>query len=409
MPKAKKLPSGSWRCQVYSHSIPLYNKDGSPMLDNNGKPKKKRIYESFTSEDPSKNGKKEAEFAAAQFALEKKVKSVSNGNMTIYDGITKYIAACDGILAPSTIRGYRNIQKNSFQSIMKKRFKDLTTENLKEAVNEESKRISPYTKKAISPKTVRNSYGLITAVINAYYPSLESTVRLPQPETKIKSLPDPGVIIQLFKGDRLELAVLLAMWLSFSMSEVRGLTKSKSLEGDYLVIREVVVNLGNKDDRKPQGKVPTRNRMHRIPPYIKQLIDQVDGDIIVPYSAHSIYKHFTRVIAKAGIPHMTFHDLRHLNASVMAMLQIPEKYALERGGWKTDKVMKQVYTHTFTPERQKVDIIIDQYFEKLMAPEEHKPNQESPEEIINTLKASNPDGWYDALIEFMQHEMQHKK
>lgn len=59
----------------------------------------------------------------------------------------------------------------------------------------------------------------------------------------------------------------------------------------------------------------------------------------------------------------------------MAMLHIPEKYALKRGSWKTDKVMKQVYTHTFTPARQKVDTIIDQYFEKLINPEEHKPDQ----------------------------------
>ncbi|MDR3755981.1 hypothetical protein, partial [Enterocloster sp.] len=28
---------------------------------------------------------------------------------------------------------------------------------------------------------------------------------------------------------------------------------------------------------------------------------------------------------------------------------------------------------------------------------------------ISALKASNPDGWYDALIDFMQHEMQRKK
>lgn len=62
---------------------------------------------------------------------------------------------------------------------------------------------------------------------------------------------------------------------------------------------------------------------------------------------------------------MTFHDLRHLNASVMAMLQIPDKYAQERGGWKTDHVMKKVYTHTFSRERIRVDNIIDDYFSKI--------------------------------------------
>jgi integrase len=41
---------------------------------------------------------------------------------------------------------------------------------------------------------------------------------------------------------------------------------------------------------------------------------------------------FKRLLEKNGLPHMTFHDLRHMNASVMAMLRIPDKYAMERGG-----------------------------------------------------------------------------
>ena len=45
MPTAKKLPSGSWRCQVYSHTEESIQPDGTV--------KKKRIYESFTNTDPS--------------------------------------------------------------------------------------------------------------------------------------------------------------------------------------------------------------------------------------------------------------------------------------------------------------------------------------------------------------------
>jgi len=75
MAKAKKLPSGSWRVLVYSHSEPVYDDNGKPILDKAGKPKQKRFYESFTSDDPSTAGKREAEYAAAEFALNKKNKS----------------------------------------------------------------------------------------------------------------------------------------------------------------------------------------------------------------------------------------------------------------------------------------------------------------------------------------------
>ena len=71
MATAKKLPSGSWRCLVYSHSEPVFDKDGKPVLDKNGKQKQKRIYESFTSDDPTKAGKREAERQAAEFAAQK--------------------------------------------------------------------------------------------------------------------------------------------------------------------------------------------------------------------------------------------------------------------------------------------------------------------------------------------------
>ena len=58
MPTAKKLPSGSWRCQVFSHYEEVKQEDGSV--------RKKRIYKSFTSDDALSAGKKAAELAATQ-------------------------------------------------------------------------------------------------------------------------------------------------------------------------------------------------------------------------------------------------------------------------------------------------------------------------------------------------------
>ena len=58
MPTAKKLPSGSWRCLAYSHSVPVFDKNGRPIIDSKTQKKKmKRVYESFTSDDPTKRGK----------------------------------------------------------------------------------------------------------------------------------------------------------------------------------------------------------------------------------------------------------------------------------------------------------------------------------------------------------------
>ena len=68
---------------------------------------------------------------------------------------------------------------------------------------------------------------------------------------------------------------------------------------------------------------------------------------------------------------ITFHDLRHLNASVMLMLGVPDKYAMEHGGWSTDCILKNVYQQTFSSERKKVDKIIDGYFNGIIKESEN--------------------------------------
>ena len=46
----------------------------------------------------------------------------------------------------------------------------------------------------------------------------------------------------------------------------------------------------------------------------------------------------------------------------MVQLNVPDKYAMERGGWSTDNTLKSVYQHTFSEERQNIDNQIDEYF-----------------------------------------------
>jgi len=103
-----------------------------------------------------------------------------------------------------------------------------------------------------------------------------------------------------------------------------------------------------------------------MPPYIQSLIDKVEGDIIVPMSRNVIYKAFASLLKKNNLPHISFHRLRHVNASVMAMLNIPEADANDRGGWKSDYTRKRVYTHVFSEQRKKSDAIIDQHFANII-------------------------------------------
>ena len=63
MATAKKLPSGSWRCQVLSHTEEYTKPDGTIG--------KRKIRKSFTCDDPTKRGKRLCEQMAAEWAASK--------------------------------------------------------------------------------------------------------------------------------------------------------------------------------------------------------------------------------------------------------------------------------------------------------------------------------------------------
>ena len=363
MPRKRKgeLPSGNIRRQVFVGWKPKTDKEGKPVLDEKGNQVMIRDYRSITASSVA-----EADLLAAQLKADVNKKTVSD--MTLKDAINKYIDSLRATRSPKTIEGYEIIRDNAFQSIMDKSIKKLTNDTLQLAIDTECNRISTATsnkkkQKPISAKTVRNEWGLIVSVLNKYAPSLNISVNLPGYKSRVNELSAPEDIFRIVKGTEIELAVLLAMWLSFTMSEIKGLTKSSSIKGDYLYIDKVTVTTKKGEVTKDIGKNSTRNRMHRIPPYIKDLINKVETDELVPLTAAAIKGRFTRLLKKNELPHMSFHDLRHVNASVMSFLNIPDKYAMERGGWTTDKVMKGTYMQVYNAERIKVDDNIDNYFE----------------------------------------------
>jgi len=236
-----------------------------------------------------------------------------------------------------------------------------------------------------------------------------SNEELPSVPQRVPELLPAQTVVDIVRGAEIELAVLLATWLSFSMSEVRGLTKSKSISGDYIRISEVIVDVNGKPLRKKMAKNQFRNRTHHIPPYIKQLIDNVEGDVLVPLSGNALYRRWIRIQDKHNLPHMTFHDLQHLSASIMALLRIPDKYAQERGGWKTDQVMKRVYMQTFPAKRKKVDSVIDGYFENIVGAKSCNFDKEKYKAWLVLFSKDDSKESKNEFLLFMQHEMQHKK
>ena len=218
-----------------------------------------------------------------------------------------------------------------------------------------------------SPKTVRNAHGLLASVLNVYAPELRLNTTLPKVQKKIKQLPDVETLLRAIIGSDIELPCLLAMWCSLRMSELRALKKSDIKDG-VLTVSGAMVNIDGEHIEKDSTKTIESTRQIRLPEYIIRLIQALppEQEYITIVKDHALYMRFVRLLERQGIQHMSFHDLRHMSASIMLALGVPDKYAMERGGWSTPNVMKSVYQHTFSAEREKADKRIDDYFTGLI-------------------------------------------
>lgn len=332
MEKAIKEKSGSWRIRV-------------SYKDSDGKYKRKSI----TAET-----KKEAEFLAAQYINSKHKK---HSQYTLDDVVDKYIELKSSVLSPTTIASYKGIKRNYFTSLYSRKVSDLSAADFQQEIN----RLSL----SVSPKTVINAWGLIKAALAEYDPNQNYHVTLPKRIKQIREMPSAEDIIKVVKGTEIELPCLLALWLSLRMSEIRGLRKS-DIKNGRLIIQNSIVTVDGKFVEKTATKTYESTRIHELPDYLLKLIEAVPGEYITELSGSAIYKRFSRLLEKNNIPHIRFHDLRHMNASIMLALGIQDKYAMERGGWSTTAVLKSVYQHTLSAEREKADTIINNYFNSLI-------------------------------------------
>lgn len=337
MAEAKKLPSGSWRIRIYDNDL------------------KKQV--SFTSDLPGKAGKNEAELMAHQYLTGKKRKKEQG--KTIGECIDEYISLKENILSPTTIEGYRKERRNSLAELCNIYIKDIT----QKAVQAHFNRLSLNK----SAKTVRNAHGLLVSVLNVYAPDVRIQTTLPKVQKQIKQLPDVKDVLKAVIGTDIELPCLLAMWGSLRMSEIRGARKS-DINGDTLIIHKTVVTVNGEHIKKDSTKTVESTRLIHLSQRLQSLISALpkEQDELTLLSGQAIYKRFVRLLEANKVKPMTFHDLRHMDASIMLMLNIPEKYAMERGGWSSPHIMKSVYQHTFTDERKAVEQKIDNYFESLL-------------------------------------------
>ena len=356
MAKAKQLPSGKWRARAFSHT------------DNNGK----KVMVSFTADT-----KKEAEFLAAQYALTKTTEEKPQ-TLTLGEAMDKYIDMKSNILSPPTLKSYRSMRRNCFKSLIDIQLSKLNQINIQKAVNIEAINHSP--------KYIKNAHGFLSAVLGVFLPKFTLKTTLPQKVKIQNTIPDNSEILKIMSASSktdLYLPVLLSAILSLRRSEICALTWADiNFKNNTVIVNKALV-LKEKTETECQQwvlkppKTYSSSRTVSMPQMLKDILLSYKGihkptDYIVNLTPNMITYRFEKLIKHNHFEHCRFHDLRHYNASVMLTV-MPDKYAMERGGWSNPSTLKNRYQHTFSDEKKLYDNLLNSQFDTLLSQLDHKP------------------------------------
>lgn len=341
VPEPRQLPSGKWFIQLrikgQSYSITRDSKDQCI---------------------------KEAQ--RVKLGAKRKPKEIKS-DCSLSKAIDEYIEARSNLLSVTTIRCYRQIQNNRFEDLMAMDVNEITLELLQAAVNAESK---------LSAKTLKNGVMLVSAVLGAKDIQLNiSKIKYPQRKKKEKAALEPSQIVTLLKaidGHELEPLIYLELWLGLRRSEALALYwESVDFENKTIKIeRTIVPNEDNQYVIQERTKTEDSCREIDCPDIILDMLKAIKPKKaqgrIFEYPPDAVGKRINRICKKAGIPETGQHGLRHTNATVMMLLNVPDKVAMGRGGWSTDYTMKRVYQHATDSASKAAADSIDSYFNGLV-------------------------------------------
>lgn len=342
MANAKKLPSGNWRCRA------------TKIV--NGK----KTTKSFTAK-----AKKEAERLADEWQNHIDMIGTDSTTMTVEEAIKEYINIKSNVLSASTIYAYKKYLKNSFDDIKNLKLYQLNSIVIQKSINTASLNLST--------KTLKNRYGLLTATLKMFYPELIVSITFPpsRQNKKCEFTKDYlSNILSAIKDEPIELPALLAMCLSCRASEVAGL---KWTDVDFkkrtVTIQRAKLYTENGYIIQERTKTTTSTRVVGIPDILYDKLKTAKmaakNEYIVTTPPNHYWQMLNDTLKKNNVKGLSFHQLRHITASIMLNIGIDNKTAQSIGGWSTDVVLKSVYQHTFEETRKKASQDLNNYFNDL--------------------------------------------
>lgn len=335
MATAKRTASGSWTIRVYV-----------------GRENGKDIFKRFTG-----SSKREVERMASTYLAVN-----DRDDLTFGEAAEQYIQDREAVLSPNTIRTYR-ICNNRLGLLHPVRISKIDSQRVQRVVS----RIS----QDLAPKTVRSTYGFITAVMKLYSPATVLRVTLPEPEHKSVLIPteeEVNAMINSAKHPDLALAIQLAAFGSLRSGECCALSEDMVFPNRIRIARTFVLDDSQTWVVKNSPKTQAGYRDVPLPrPLMASIRSSIKEDgRIIHYTPASLHDAFRRLTRSLGFPPYKFHSLRHYFATSMHAQGIPDKVIAKIGGWEDVGTLQRIYQHATAGGIEEAGNIIDMLYYKTM-------------------------------------------
>lgn len=353
MAKAKKLPSGNWRTQVY------LGRDAA------GKP----IVESFTA-STARESERLAAVAAADHKRKKKQ------TLTLGQAMDEFIDTCrvQGY-SPSTIPAYVSIRENSFPALVSLRLDQITERDIQKAIDARAK--------DHAVKTVRNEFYFLRSVFGKYAPDLNlSGIVIAKRKKSKKQLFSEGWARDVLTyakehwetdfylyccfivsaGLRPSEAYALT-WGDLSAEPVPALSRDGRMYkmGLLSIDKATVRDESRSYVRKNVTKTDAGERALRLDwSFFQNLYDckprGADHAQILTLKPNLVDYRWKKCRAALGLPEkMRFYDLRHFFATSVAYSGASEEELARVMGHSTSAFSHQVYVELFRERQESVN------------------------------------------------------
>lgn len=335
MPVAKKTESGSWTVRVYV-----------------GHEHGKDVYKRFTG-----NSKRDVERKATTYLALNTVTDLTFGAAA-----EEYIESKTAVLSPNTIRTYK-IHLARLGMLYDVRIEKLDSIRVQRVISRLSENLSP--------KSVRSTYGFITAVVGQVDPGRSFVVTLPEPEPKVVLIPtdeEVALMVEEAQSEDLRIAIQLAAFGSLRSGECCALSRDMVFKDRIRVTRTYVLDDTQTWIIKNSPKTAAGFREVPLPRPLMASIrasDREDGRII-KYTPASLHDAFRRLTRRLGLPAYKFHALRHYFATNMHAQGVPDKVICKIGGWEDVGTLQRIYQHTTQEKMEEAGQIINFLYAKSM-------------------------------------------